>query len=375
MQGSDTPIALQEMPDFWISPDRCGAAPRATVVIPCFCAEATLLRAVQSALTQTLRDIEVIVVDDMSSDGSWQLITSLLPRDRRIRALRNKQNGGKSVGMNRAIGVAHGRWIAVLDADDWYDQNRLSVLIAAAESRAVDMIADNQMFYDVGAQQLIGTAWPSAATDWPLTLDDFLAGSHAYETFNLGMLKPVVRTGFIRASGLTYEEKARHGQDFFYLLQFFMLGGRAAVSDSALYYYTQPFGTMSHRWSHHNRRRYDFQTAYNVNRSYLETAGRALSSAQLRQLEARTRRLRNLEHYYATKEMLADGHRFRAFKTAARHPQILSYAFHRLLIKCFGARMSSCVTKVAARCRGRDQHIDVSPPPVMDVNCADRSAR
>src|SRR6185312_3324065 len=57
--------------------------------------------------------------------------------------------------------------------------------------------------------------------------------------------KPVLRTDFMRRTGLGYEEKARHGQDFFHLLDFFLRGGKAAVADRAYYYYTQPFGAVS----------------------------------------------------------------------------------------------------------------------------------
>jgi len=369
------PLVFQETPDYWISPDRCATAPRVTVVIPCFRAADTLMRAVYSALSQSLRDIEVIVVDDMSTDDSWDLITTLLPRDRRIRALRNKQNGGKSIGMNRAIAVARGRWLAVLDADDWYDRERLAVLVSAAEAQNVDMIADNQSFYDAGAHKLVGTAWPAGAAVWTLSLDDFLIGSHAYETFNFGMLKPVIRMDFIRASGLTYEVKARHGQDFFYLLQFFMRGGKAAVCDAPHYYYTQPFGTASRCWSHQSRKRYDFQTAYDVNRTYLQNAAAIVTQAQLRKLEARTRRLHNLEHYYAAKDMLAAGRTALALKHALRHPNIIGYALHRLLTKALGARMTPNVTKIAARRRGRNVAATARPASLPDISCADHSTR
>src|SRR6185312_4455803 len=79
----------------------------ATIVIPNYRAAATLNRALLSALGQTLRDIEVIVVEAMRHDS-------------RLRGIRHKRNCGKPVGMNRAIACARGRWLAVLDADDWY---------------------------------------------------------------------------------------------------------------------------------------------------------------------------------------------------------------------------------------------------------------
>src|SRR4051794_3355493 len=213
-------IEMQEEADFWISKSSQTSAPvRATIIVPNYNAETTLLRAVRSALDQTMRDIEVIVVDDASADSSWHIITTLC-EDPRLRAMRNKQNCGKPIGMNRAIALARGQWLAVLDADDWYHRDRLARLVTIAEAYGADMAADNQLFYDAAAGKIIGTAWPTGETDWELTFDDFLIGSNAYRQFNLGMLKPVLRMEFIRRTSLAYEERARNGQDFFYLLQF-----------------------------------------------------------------------------------------------------------------------------------------------------------
>lgn len=329
----DPPIlTMRDEIDYWLSPCRLSppVPPRVTVVIPTYNAETTLLRAVRSALDQTLRQIEVIIVDDASHDSTWPLIADILLQDPRVRAIRHKQNTGKPTAMNRAIAIARGRWLAVLDADDWYHPDRLEALVPLAEQRQVDMVADNQFFYDAPANSVVGTAWPARPTAWELTFDDFLAGSNAYETFNLGMLKPIMRLEFMRSSGLNYEEKARHGQDFFHLLQFFIAHGRAVIADTPHYYYTQPFGTISRCWSHQARKRYNFQNSYEINQIYLQEAEKTLPQRQLNLLKARNRRLRLLEYYYQTKDALAGHDWLQAIGLLARHPAILGYLFRRL---------------------------------------------
>lgn len=325
-------ITVLEQSDCWLTEDRLApSAPIAvSVVVPNFCAEETLLRALHSVLTQSLRDIELIVVDDASSDRSWELLTDLLLRDERVRAVRHKTNQGKPVAMNRAIALARGQWLAVLDADDWYHTDRLRVLVEMGEQTGADLVADNQFLYDASAAKVVSTAWPESSALWPLSLDDYLAGSNAYETFNLGMLKPLIRLDFFRRTGLGYEEKARHGQDFFHLLQFYLSGGRAVVSDRALYFYTQPFGRLSRKWSHTARKRYDFQNAYEINQRYLEVAKRALPDGQWKRLRTRNERLRLLENYYRTRESLARGDWLEAFALMARHPAMVTYLLNRL---------------------------------------------
>jgi len=324
-------IELQEEADFWVTPCSPASEPiRATIVIPSFDAEATLLRALRSALGQTMRNIEVVVVDDASTDSSWDLISELLRDDPRLRAIRNKKNSGRSTGMNRAIALARGDWLAVLDADDWYHVDRLSVLVALAEARNADMVADNQLLFDAVAGKTVGIAWPEGEADWELTFDDFLIGSDAYETFNLGMLKPILSMDFIRRKSLAYEERARNGQDFFYLLQFYLFGGKAVITDMAYYYYTQPFGAISRQWSHMARRRYDFQTTYHINERYIASSSQALTGRQAAHLRKRSSRLKSLELFFQAKECLENGDMGGTMIRIMRRPAMLPLLLRRL---------------------------------------------
>ena len=360
---------LRDEGDFWVSPSLmpAGAVIRATVVIPAFGAAATLQRAVQSALNQTLREIEVIVVDDASTDHTWRQVVEMLPTESRLRAIRHKANSGKSIAMNRALALAKGHWLAVLDADDWYHTERLARLIAVAERWQADLVADNQYFFDATANRVVDTAWPSRPSDWELTFDDYLVGADAYATFNLGMLKPVLRADFMRRSGLAYEVAARHGQDFLYLLEFFLLGGRAVVSDRPSYYYTQPFGMISHRWSHPARKRYDFQTAYELNQRYLMAAFPLLSADRLARLEDRNRRLKVLESYYSARELLAQRDWRGALVRFASQPDAALYFLRRLLARLFGYGSYRTIRRIAARSRRRAGLLTGTNPGITDV--------
>lgn len=346
---------MQESGEYWISSLPPAPEVRVSVVIPTYGAEDTLVRAAESALSQSLRDIEVIIVDDASPDQSWPLIAGLMARDRRVRAVRNRVNRGKSISMNRAVSVARGRWLAVLDADDWYHPERLEVLIAAAEHRPVEMVADNQVLYDARAAQIVGTAWPEGNTTWELSFDDFLLGSNAYENFNLGMLKPVIRLDFMRQVGLGYEATARQGEDFFHLLQFYLAGGKALICDTPYYYYTQPFGTISHEWSHSERTRYDFHNAYEINRRYLQNSRHMLTDRQRNRLLARNHGLKVLESYFKAKEAAAEKRWLDVPLTLARQPGTLLHLVRRLRNKLTAAADSSTIPRIAARARRRNR--------------------
>ncbi|HET6508409.1 MAG TPA: glycosyltransferase family A protein [Baekduia sp.] len=93
------------------------AAPRLSVVMPAFDAAATIGAAVDSALAQTVTEIEVLVVDDGSTDATVAEVARRAERDARV-VLLTQANAGPSAARNRAIGRARGPVVAFLDADD-----------------------------------------------------------------------------------------------------------------------------------------------------------------------------------------------------------------------------------------------------------------
>jgi glycosyltransferase involved in cell wall biosynthesis len=103
-------------------------APLVTVLIPAFNAEATIRRAVDSALAQTYGDFEILVVDDGSRDMTSELVAAY--GSEKIRLLRLACNGGESTAMNEGIAVARGQLIAFLDADDEWLPDKLAKQVA-----------------------------------------------------------------------------------------------------------------------------------------------------------------------------------------------------------------------------------------------------
>jgi hypothetical protein len=105
-----------------------GAAlcPRVSVVMPVFNGETYLAEAVQSVLSQTLSEVELVVVDDGSSDGSREIVERFMGADRRVRLLVNEENQGISGALNRGWRAARAPYIARLDADDVAPRDRLS---------------------------------------------------------------------------------------------------------------------------------------------------------------------------------------------------------------------------------------------------------
>ena len=103
-----------------------------SVVVPAWRAEKTLAATLDSILSQTWRELEVLVVDDASPDGTLALAQSYAAKDPRVRVIAQPENGGVSKARNRGVREARGEWIALLDSDDLWMPEKLERQMALA---------------------------------------------------------------------------------------------------------------------------------------------------------------------------------------------------------------------------------------------------
>ena len=103
-----------------------------SVVVPAWRAEKTLAATLDSILSQTWRELEVLVVDDASPDGTLALAQSYAAKEPRVRVIAQPQNGGVSKARNRGVREARGEWIAFLDSDDLWMPEKLERQMALA---------------------------------------------------------------------------------------------------------------------------------------------------------------------------------------------------------------------------------------------------
>ena len=93
-----------------------------SVIIPVFNTESYISKCLDSLLGQSYTNLEIIVVDDGSTDGSWDVIQSYSGKDSRIKAIR-QLNQGVSKARNIAIDEAQSEYISFIDSDDWINES------------------------------------------------------------------------------------------------------------------------------------------------------------------------------------------------------------------------------------------------------------
>lgn len=130
-----------------------------SVVITLYNKEKYVSECIQSVIDQSFTDIEIIVVNDKTTDSSRDIVASF--NDNRIKIIDNPENVG--AGMSRRIGIKHatGKYIILLDADDYISQDYIKVLVEHAEESDADIVSgniiipDNEMFMNVTRKKIM----------------------------------------------------------------------------------------------------------------------------------------------------------------------------------------------------------------------------
>lgn len=214
--------------------------PLVSVIIPAFNAQAFLTRTVQSVQRQELTDLEILIIDDASEDGTLAEATTLAAEDPRIRVFASERNGGPAVARNRGLAEAKGNWIALLDADDAFEPTRLSQLLGLARDCDADLMADNLLLVDEAGDEDFMLPVSEVASCGPVSAADFLRGNlpdPRRPRKSYGFLKPVISRRFLEAHGLRYDESLRFAEDFAFYLACLAAGGRFFLCQEPLYRY------------------------------------------------------------------------------------------------------------------------------------------
>lgn len=117
------------------------AHPLVSIIVPIYNVERFLDQALTSIEAQTLQNIEIICINDGSTDASLEIMQQHAARDRRIRIV-NKQNGGYGAACNRGFDEAQGTWIAIVEPDDWIAPTMYEDMVRFASqfSESIDII-------------------------------------------------------------------------------------------------------------------------------------------------------------------------------------------------------------------------------------------
>jgi glycosyltransferase involved in cell wall biosynthesis len=120
------------------------ATPRVSIVMAVYNAAPFVMKTIESALGQTMGDFEYLIVDDVSSDETVEVVSGVT--DERVRLIRRDQNGGPSRSRNTALREARGELIALLDHDDIWFEDRLRALVEHLDANPATGLVSSDMY-------------------------------------------------------------------------------------------------------------------------------------------------------------------------------------------------------------------------------------
>ena len=212
--------------------------PQASIIIPAYNAESSIAETIQSVLRQTEASLEIIVIDDGSSDATAAVVTKLAEAEPRLSLAQLPRNRGPAAARNEGIGLANGTWVGFVDAGDWISPLRVSELIAAGERERVEVVYDNQFFTRGAAEGAWRTLFTPPETAFQrLTAGDLIRNDTIGRVGNFGLLKPLVRRDFLTQHQLRFPERLRLGEDFCFHMRCYAAGARAILISKPSYHY------------------------------------------------------------------------------------------------------------------------------------------
>ena len=129
--------------------------PRVSIIVPLYNAEKYINTCIESILEQTFKDFELLIIDDCSTDGSYEIAKKY--DDPRIKLIKQEKNSGDAAARNLGIKTARGEYIYFVDDDDALMTNIVEIFLNAAEESGADLVITNQRFETPDADFVFGS--------------------------------------------------------------------------------------------------------------------------------------------------------------------------------------------------------------------------
>lgn len=211
---------------------------KASVIVPVYNAADTLTRCVESIIFGTFRDLQVILVDDVSTDRSWSVCRSLSDTYANVVCFQNERNSGVSSARNRGLKEARGEYIMFVDSDDWVSGHYAEKLIAAAEKDPEALPICGLHFYEEVAGYKRDYVWREGGE--PVYLVAREQFFDLQDKFHLQQIwNKVFRRDIIERTKIRFDESQSMGEDYQFVLDYMEAAHieRCLLLNEPLYYY------------------------------------------------------------------------------------------------------------------------------------------
>lgn len=225
---------------------------KVSVIVPIYNMEKYLTKCIQSIINQTYHNIEIILVNDGSTDRSDNICQSFCKKDNRIIYIK-QNNQGVSIARNNGLRHATGVWVAFVDGDDWLSSDMLTSMISCAGNNDV-VVGD---VYVAKENRLISTSFfsskivPEKRRDPLYLLGNVLSCAPFCSAKYCSLAVPwakIYRGDFLKSNHLTFPMGIRRMQDMIFNINVFTITNRVGFCSKPIYYYRIVSNSVTRRF-------------------------------------------------------------------------------------------------------------------------------
>lgn len=195
-----------------------------SVVLPCYNVGSWIARCLDSLVNQTLRDIEIICVDDKSTDNTLKILKDYAKHDKRIKLIEHKTNRGAAIARNNGLKRATGDYVGFVDPDDYVDLDFYEKLYARAVKTNADVIKAMMVL-------------KSASKPDRQTLKRLHKLRHDIAWFNCEHCTAIYKRDFLKENNITYPAHLRYSQDAAFVTSVALKAHSIDLVTNAYYHY------------------------------------------------------------------------------------------------------------------------------------------
>lgn len=269
---------------------------KVSVIIPCYNVAEYLPRCIESVITQTLKDIEIICIDDKSTDNTLGILKKYAKKDNRIHIINHKENLGVAVARNDSMDAARGEYIGFVDPDDYIDTDFYEKLYDKAQKTNADIVKAGVISVNMNNNRIF---------------KDTRTFKHIYK-FSCSFWAAIYKHDFLKKYNIQFPAHIRTSQDSVFLTQSCInTNDIEFVNDTFYRYFYQRPGSLDSQFLSHDKA----ESKYNAFKINLDLIERGLLNKKMRHLFIDEHVLRYI-HYEISKDFEFDSDREKLFRFA-----------------------------------------------------------
>ena len=212
-----------------------------SVIIPVYNAEKYLHKCIDSVLSQTFSDFELLLINDGSKDRSAKICDEFAERDKRVKVI-HKENGGVSTARNAGLDIATGKYICFIDSDDWVEKSYLKSFFLVDKNPETALVL--QGFIKEQSNGEISKSFVPNKVFFSTEYSDLFFSFELIKKWPF-IASKLFASELIRNNSIHFDEDVQYGEDLLFLLDYLLYSEKVILVNEAGYHYTYQKDSLS----------------------------------------------------------------------------------------------------------------------------------